>query len=60
MKFADFFANPRRQEEDAAVIFDRSEPIGRPTDLVLPYRPFLDRFRGKKTAALSVAAPNES
>ena len=38
MSFSQFFANMKRYNENAAVIFDHAEPIGRATDLVLPRR----------------------
>jgi hypothetical protein len=61
MSFTDFFADLRREEKNAAVIFDGAEPIGQPTDLVMPYRPFLDRFRTKKKSKVAAAStPNES
>jgi hypothetical protein len=62
MSFTDFFAGLRRQDKNAAVIFDRSEPIGQPTDLVMPRRRFLDRVRRKKDSAAVAAgsARNES
>jgi len=36
MSLAELFAKVKRYDEHAAVIFDRHEPIGRPTDMVLP------------------------
>lgn len=38
MKLTDFLANLRRYDQNATVIFDRAEPVGQPTDLVLPRR----------------------
>jgi hypothetical protein len=43
MSFSDFFANMKRHNENAAVIFDRAEPIGRATDLVMPRRHWFAR-----------------
>ena len=47
MSWTEFFANLRRYDENARVIFDRAEPIGQPTDLVLP-RPRWFRRRNRK------------
>jgi hypothetical protein len=63
MNLTDLLADLRRHDKDAMAIFDLSEPVGRPTDLVMPRRRFLDRFRGKKSssrAAAAVSTPNES
>ena len=49
MSVTDFFAKVRRYDQNARVIFDRAEPIGQPTDLVLPYRPWFRRRQRKKT-----------
>ena len=38
MSFSDFFAFVRRYNQNATVIFDREEPIGHATDLVMPRR----------------------
>ena len=42
MSFSEFFARVRRYNENAAVIFDRAEPIGQATDLVMPRRRWLE------------------
>ena len=47
MTFADLIAIMKRADKNAEVIFDRDEPIGMPTDLVMPRR----RWFGRKTAA---------
>ncbi|MEO6872109.1 MAG: hypothetical protein ABI233_07805 [Chthoniobacterales bacterium] len=61
MSFTDFFADLRRHENHATVIFDRAEPVGLPTDLVMPRRRFLDRFRAKKNSVKAAAAtPKQS
>ena len=36
MRLADFVQRMRRFQKNAEVIFDAEEPIGRPTDLVMP------------------------
>lgn len=48
MTLTEFFSKMKLSPKDAEVIFDRDEPIGRPTDLVMPRRRWLRR---SKTAA---------
>lgn len=48
MSFAEFFALVRRYNQNATVIFDREEPVGRATDLVMPHRRWFGRRRAKK------------
>ncbi|HEY2714278.1 MAG TPA: hypothetical protein VGI60_17340 [Chthoniobacterales bacterium] len=58
MRLAEIFAKVKGYDEHAAVIFDRDEPIGRPTDLVLPpSRRSLFRRRAAKDSANS---PNDA
>jgi hypothetical protein len=58
MSLAEIFAKVKRYDEHAAVIFDHSEPIGRPTDLVLPpARWSLFRRRAAKEVSIS---PNDA
>ena len=47
MSISEFLAWIKRHDENAAVIFDRAEPIGQPTDLVMPYRRWFGRNRSK-------------
>lgn len=47
MSFANLIATMKRADKNAEVIFDRDEPIGMPTDLVMPRR----RWFRRKTAA---------
>lgn len=49
MSWTDFLNHLRRYEQNAAVIFDSEEPIGRPTDLVMPRRRWFKRR--KRTGA---------
>jgi hypothetical protein len=57
MSFSDLFSNNKRAQRNAAVIFDREEPIGRATDLVMPRRRW---FRRKeKTTAAQPSPPND-
>jgi hypothetical protein len=57
MSFSDFFANLRRYNENAAVIFDHAEPIGRATDLVMPRRRWFDRRDRRKILRPLESAP---
>ena len=58
MSFSQFFASVKRYNENAAVIFDRAEPIGRATDLVMPRRRWFRRDRRKDLPlSQSTAAP---
>jgi hypothetical protein len=43
MSVADFLAKLKLSPRDAEVIFDRDEPVGRPTDLVLRRRHWFRR-----------------
>jgi hypothetical protein len=47
MSFSQFFARMKRYNENATVIFDRAEPIGQATDLVMPRRRWFRR-QGRK------------
>lgn len=58
MSLADFFSNLRRYDENANVIFDREEPIGRATDLVMPRRRWFRRTM-RKSLPMRVSAPND-
>lgn len=53
MSLSDFFAKLKLSPKDAEVIFDRDEPIGRPTDLVMPRRRW---FRGTPDSKLGSRA----
>lgn len=48
MNLSDLFANLRRYNENAAVIFDRAEPVGHATDLVMPRRRWFGRRERRK------------
>lgn len=43
MSFASFISKLRLSPRDAEVIFDRTEPVGEPSDLVLPSRRWFRR-----------------
>jgi hypothetical protein len=53
MTFADFVAKMKRYDKNAEIIFDAEEPIGVPTDLVMPRRRW---FRRTKPAPGSLEA----
>jgi hypothetical protein len=55
MSLANFIARMKRFEKDAELIFDREEPIGRATDLVLPRR----RWFSNKHSASALNSPRE-
>jgi hypothetical protein len=57
MSLSDLFHKPRPADENATVIFDGGEPIGQPTDLVLPYRPWFARFRARRNTAVGSSVP---
>jgi spermidine/putrescine-binding protein len=48
MSFSDLFAKVKRYDQNASVIFDRAEPVGQATDLVLPDRRWLNRRARRK------------
>jgi len=43
MSLTEFVAKLRRYDQNAKVIFDEEEPIGQPTDLVMPHKPWFKR-----------------
>ena len=45
MRFRELFAKMKFSQKDAEVIFDRDEPVGAATDLVMPRRRWLRRNR---------------
>ena len=47
MRIAELFAKMKLSQKDAEVIFDRDEPVGAATDLVLPRRRWLRRKQKK-------------
>ena len=47
MSFAGLIARMKRYDKNAEVIFDREEPIGQPTDLVMPRRRWFRRKNRK-------------
>lgn len=62
MSFLNFFTDVKQSEENAAVIFDRDEPIGQATDLVMPRKRWLRRRKRTNSATVSahsMSVPNE-
>ena len=57
MSFADLFAKLKSYDQNAAVIFDRAEPIGQATDLVLPDRRWFNRRARRKLVRTVEAVP---
>lgn len=45
MTWNQFLTKMRRYEDNAMVIFDDEEPVGRPTDLVMPYKRWFGRTK---------------
>ena len=43
MSFSDLFAKMKLSQKDAEIIFDRDEPVGTPTDIVMPRRRWFRR-----------------
>ena len=60
MSWSDFLDKVRRYEQNAAVIFDEEEPIGRPTDVVMPRRRWFKRRERKELPANSRAPSKHS
>ena len=60
MSWNDFLDKMRRYDQNAAVIFDEEEPIGRPTDMVMPRRRWFNRRQRKDAPANSKAASKHS
>ena len=57
MTLTDFFSKMTLSRKDAEVIFDRDEPVGQPTDLVMPRRRWL---RPKNTADKPAKLPSRN
>ena len=61
MSLTEFFAKLKRYDQNATVIFDDEEPIGRATDLVMPRKrwfrgPASPDPRGEKSSPLTHSA----
>ena len=57
MTLTDFFSKMTLSRKDAEVIFDRDEPVGQPTDLVMPRRRW---FRRKDAADRRAQQPSRN
>lgn len=51
MSLSKLFANIQLSQADAEVIFDRDEPVGEPTDLVMPRRRWFRKSATRSDAA---------
>ena len=51
MSLARLFNKMQLSQADAEVIFDRDEPVGQPTDVVMPRRRWFRRSLAQKDAA---------
>ena len=60
MTLAQFFSKMKLNQKDAEVIFDRDEPVGRPTDVVMPRRSWFKRKRGNDAARQSSATKSHN
>jgi hypothetical protein len=60
MSFSDFFTRLKSYDQNATIIFDRDEPIGQATDLVLPDRRWFNRRARRKLGRTVEAAPERS
>ncbi len=49
MSLTDLFSRMQLSQKDAEIIFDRDEPIGQPTDMVMPRRRWFRRNRTPKS-----------
>ncbi len=58
MSLAKFREKMRRSAQNAEVIFDPEEPVGKPTDMVLPDRRWFGRRR-KGAPAQPARQPNK-
>ena len=59
MTLTEFLSKMKLNPQDAEVIFDRDEPVGRPTDVVMPRRYWFKRKRGNEVARQSSAAKSQ-
>ena len=57
MTLTDFFSRMTLSPKDAEVIFDRDEPVGQPTDLVMPRRRW---FRRKNRSDKATQRPSQT
>ena len=55
MSLANLFSRMQLSQKDAEIIFDRDEPVGKPTDMVMPRR----RWFRKVTADKQKQSPKQ-
>ncbi len=60
MSLSELFAKMKRYDQNATIIFDRDEPVGQPTDLVMPYRPWFGRGVRRKSSRSDESAAKTS
>ncbi len=59
MTLSEFLSKMKLNPKDAEVIFDRDEPVGRPTDVVMPRRYWFKRKSGNKAASRSSSSDSQ-
>jgi len=57
MSLVDLFAKLKLSEKDSEVIFDRDEPVGRATDLVMPRRRWFRKTKDRSIGPMSPMGP---
>ncbi len=60
MSITDLFSRLTLSQKDAEVIFDRDEPVGAPTDMVMPRRYWFRRNKRKEGGSLPAGAQKQS
>ncbi len=60
MSFSDFLTKLKSYDQNATVIFDRAEPIGQATDLILPDRRWFNRRARRKLVRAEESASERS
>jgi hypothetical protein len=59
MTLSEFLSKMKLNPKDAEVIFDRDEPVGRPTDVVMPRRYWFKRKGSNKAASRSSSSDSQ-
>ena len=60
MTFAEIIARMKRADKNAEVIFDRDEPVGAATDLVMPRRRWFSRQSANERTSGFTSRPPSS
>ena len=60
MSFSEFLRKLKSYDQNATLIFDRAEPIGQATDLVLPDRRWFNRRARRKLVRTEEAVTERS